>query len=420
LNRDSGQLTLANNRTEPLDILGYSVRSPNGALDQAGWITIKGNSDVDGDGSIDSDDPWTILTAAGSHADLSESELAAGDGGVIGVGATVDFGNVWIKNLEESMRLQLLREDGTVMDMRVKFTGNNDEPYASGDLNFDGVIDIADWPIFRDGSYADLSALSGALQYQQGDLNGDGVNDLTDFDLFKTAFDAANGVGAFNAMITAVPEPASWLLLAMGGLLMLGRRYRKWLALVCLAVLFVAVTSGSASADVLPGTGTNYALGGTATQSTNWSDTDRTADFAVDGSLRENGTHTQGAATDPWWQVVFSDGDQDIDYIQLYNRTDCCQDRLRDITIRLRDAADTTDLLVSPVLNPGNVNGSPMTLDWDVLAANGGVPITGGIVRVERQSDTASTGDDAYVLTLNEVLGLGTDVVRVRPNIAVG
>ena len=420
LDRDSGQLTLTNNRIFPVDILGYSIRSDNGALDQAQWQTIKGNSDVDGDGSIDFDDRWTILTAEGSSTDLSEAELDGGDGGVIDIGEMIDFGNVWIKNLDELMRIQLLRSDGTVMEKSVKFTGNGDEPFAAGDLNFDGVIDEGDWPIFRAGSFADLSALTEAQQYQQGDLNGDGLNNLDDFDLFKTAFDGANGVGAFDAMIAAVPEPATWLLLAIGGLLMVGRRYRQWLALVCLVALFVAVTSGPASADILPGTGTNFALGGTATQSTNYSDTARLAGDAVNGSFRETGTHTQGAATDPWWQVIFNDGNQDIDYIQLYNRTDCCQARLRDITIRIRDAADTTDLLVSPVLNPGNVNGGQMTLDWDVLAANGGTPINGGIVRVERASDPNSTADDANVLTLNEVLGLGTDVVRVRPNIAVG
>ena len=419
VDRDSSGLSLVNNTGVDLDILGYSITSAAGALDQGGWTPISGNYDAPsngGDGSVDSDDPWTILTAAGSHTDLSESELAGGNGGVLG--ASIDFGSAWLKSPTEDLRMELLLASGKRSPVVVNYVGNDGEPYAVGDLNFDGDINEFDWPMFRSGSFADLSGLSVLEAYYRGDLNGDGANDLTDFDVFKTEFDGANGVGAFDAMIAAVPEPATWVLLAMGAFLMIGKRYRQWLALVCLVALFVAVTSGPASADVLPGTGTNYALAGVATQSTTGAG--RPAENGVNGSFREQGTHTDGAATDPWWQVVFNDGNQDIDYIQLYNRTDCCQARLRDITIRIRDAADTTDLLVSPVLNPGNVNGGQMTLDWDVLAANGGVPVNGGIVRVERASDPNSTADDANVLTLNEVLGLGTDVVRVRPNIAVG
>ena len=49
-----------------------------------------------------------------------------------------------------------------------------------------------------------------------GDLNGDFRNDHADFVTFKAAFDAANGSGAFLAMLQSVPEPSALVLLANG------------------------------------------------------------------------------------------------------------------------------------------------------------------------------------------------------------
>ena len=63
--------------------------------------------------------------------------------------------------------------------------------------------------VFIAGSETDLSGLSIAQAYQSGDLDGDGVNSIGDFGEFKTAFDAVNGLGAFEAMLAGVPEPGT-------------------------------------------------------------------------------------------------------------------------------------------------------------------------------------------------------------------
>jgi alpha-L-fucosidase len=81
---------------------------------------------------------------------------------------------------------------------------------ATGDLDLNGTIDVADWQLYIAGVGADLSMATPLEAFQQGDLNGDGRNDLTDFDLFTTAYDGAHGFGAFVAMIHSnVPEPGS-------------------------------------------------------------------------------------------------------------------------------------------------------------------------------------------------------------------
>jgi glucose/arabinose dehydrogenase len=88
------------------------------------------------------------------------------------------------------------------------------EPPTLGDLDGNGVIDIADWTTLRTNFHADLTGLSPAQAYALGDLNGDLLNNSLDFGLFKDAFVEANGSAAFAQLFT-VPEPSFsslWLL----------------------------------------------------------------------------------------------------------------------------------------------------------------------------------------------------------------
>lgn len=79
------------------------------------------------------------------------------------------------------------------------------------DLDNDGLIDAADWIIFRTHHLAELSGLSPLEQSLRGDLNGDGRNDIDDFVLFKSDYIAAHGEAAFFQML-AVPEPSTMVL----------------------------------------------------------------------------------------------------------------------------------------------------------------------------------------------------------------
>jgi len=87
-----------------------------------------------------------------------------------------------------------------------------------GDFNSDGNITSADWAILRNNQLANLSGKTFSEAYFLGDVTADLANNHADFVLFKDLFDAANGVGSFEAMIASIPEPSSIALVALAGL----------------------------------------------------------------------------------------------------------------------------------------------------------------------------------------------------------
>jgi hypothetical protein len=97
-----------------------------------------------------------------------------------------------------------------------------------GDFDISGTITSADWMILRANQHANLSSLTPSQAYSMGDITGDKANNHADFALFKTIYDEANGVGAFDVMAAAVPEPAAGLLLLTAALapFPLARRFR--------------------------------------------------------------------------------------------------------------------------------------------------------------------------------------------------
>ena len=88
-------------------------------------------------------------------------------------------------------------------------------------------VNAADWVIFRTNQQTDLSSKSLAEAYRLGDLTGDKLNDHADFVLFKSAYDVANGAGAFVTMIGSVPEPSTVVLVLTAGLISIPIRRRS-------------------------------------------------------------------------------------------------------------------------------------------------------------------------------------------------
>jgi hypothetical protein len=98
-----------------------------------------------------------------------------------------------------------------------------------GDFDDDEDIDLADYLNLSSHLLTDVSALTSGETYLLGDMNADLKINVSDFVAFRTAYDDANGVGAFAAMQRTVPEPMSVKLAAyLGcGLLLAARRPSK-------------------------------------------------------------------------------------------------------------------------------------------------------------------------------------------------
>ncbi|MFC8827936.1 alpha-L-fucosidase [Streptomyces sp. NPDC057137] len=100
----------------------------------------------------------------------------------------------------------------------------------------------------------------------------------------------------------------------------------------------------------------NVARGRTATQSsTAW---DGVAGRAVDGNtagdyLRDNTTtHTAEPSREAWWQVDL-ERSHTIDTVEIWNRTDCCAERLADYWVLVSDTPFTSDSLEEARTAPG-------------------------------------------------------------------
>jgi hypothetical protein len=208
INRDSGAITLTNMTGAPVNLTALTISSPFGSINPAALTPITGNYDSTGNGTVDGNNPWQITSSAGNNVTFSEA--TTGDPGTLAAGQQIvlSAGAGWLQSPTEDLGLSLT-VNGAPLSASITYVGNNGQPFARSDLNFDGQLTADDWAAFIVGAYADLSGLSRAEAYQLGDLNGDNANDFTDFRLFKADYDAAHGVGAFAALTGIVPEPSA-------------------------------------------------------------------------------------------------------------------------------------------------------------------------------------------------------------------
>lgn len=238
VNRDTGAVKLINTTGSALSGLeSYTLSSAIGALDPNGWRPITDNYDNiagPGDGSVDFDDDWATDPNNSTTSILVEVSLQNGgaDGGDLNIGQEVllsldpNMGGLWIQNPIEDIEAEFTFAGGIVRRATVNYVGNGGSSFDIADLNFDGALTADDWTIFIAGYEADLSGLSLAQAYQAGDLNYGGVNSFFDFGIFKDAYEAANGLGSFAAMIAGVPEPGTGVLLSIACMGLTIRRIR--------------------------------------------------------------------------------------------------------------------------------------------------------------------------------------------------
>ena len=139
-------------------------------------------------------------------------------------------------------------------------------------------------------------------------------------------------------------------------------------------------------------TPTNLALNQSASQSSVYGG--GVASISVDGNIDGSGspwganpslTHTQ-TESQPWWQVDLGQ-EADISQVNIYNRTSCCSERLKDFYILVSSqpfgASSLSDLLNAPEVQSTFISGQIGTL--------GNIPfeVTGRYVRLQLSSTNA-------------------------------
>jgi hypothetical protein len=218
LNRDTGNLTINNPTATTYNIASYTLSSAAGSLNPAQWDSIA----VGGNATISETNPWAVTTS--DAATLSEAETPAVNGAqlVAGTGA-FNVGNVWTRTPLQDVQITLTLTNGSSVIVAPTYTG---DAITAGDFNTDGAINIADFTILKTNIHSNTSALTLAQAYQLGDMSQDRAINVTDFVAFRTAYDAANGAGAFAAMVASIPEPSA-VVLAVGGLGILGIARRR-------------------------------------------------------------------------------------------------------------------------------------------------------------------------------------------------
>ncbi len=220
VNRDTGEVRIANESAGNIDLKGYTITSAAGALNPTGWTSIDAGNVFDNDGT------WTSA-APPSNAQIGES-TNTGNGGTLTPTPTPNssrtIGSAWLETPFQDLAFTFTLGDNSTGTGQVQYIGS---AALRSDFNGDELINAADWTAFKNNSYTSLAGLPAAQAYLKGDLDGDLDNDFQDFRLFKADFIAASGEAAFAALVGAVPEPATFTLAAAAAAILLGASRRR-------------------------------------------------------------------------------------------------------------------------------------------------------------------------------------------------
>jgi GH35 family endo-1,4-beta-xylanase len=171
-------------------------------------------STVNTDNTTIVDNNWNLRQSGQTLVNLLNNWTTPTQNLTVGAGGTVNFsgyyGDYVVTIGNKSFPLSL-----------VKGTPTYSLQVAPGDYNGDGVVDAADYTVWRDtlGSTTDLRA----------DGNGDHVIDSGDFDIWKSTYGTTYsfGAGSGSRASGAVPEPSGLTMMAVGLVGLTVARWRK-------------------------------------------------------------------------------------------------------------------------------------------------------------------------------------------------
>lgn len=202
VNRATGVGTLKNLSPNPVSWNLFDIKSTGGSLNPASWNSLD-DQNADGAG--------TWVEGGGSTAnEIAEASLSGSH--TLNAGASLSLGALYNPSIHvDDLNFTIRRATGAqfrTYDQIVTYIGT---PPAgvNGDYNNNGVVDAADYVIWRDH-------MNQSFQLQNEGGISPGVVDQADYSFWRSRFGATSGSGSGLAGSTAVPEPSAVVLACLG------------------------------------------------------------------------------------------------------------------------------------------------------------------------------------------------------------
>jgi hypothetical protein len=206
----TGATSIRNDQTGSFNMSYYEIRSANGSLSSAGWTAL--------DDAEPGPDPvgsgWDKVPASNSSL-LSEVNLQSML--TLAPGASASLGNAFQAGFPQDLRFFYAGPNETMLRSGiVKFVSA--PAGISGDYNNNGVVDAADYVVWRNTNGTSTSLPNDSTP---------GTVTSADYDVWKANFGKTPGSGSLEG--GGVPEPATWLLglAVMFNISMFGRARRS-------------------------------------------------------------------------------------------------------------------------------------------------------------------------------------------------
>jgi hypothetical protein len=189
---DAGRIFISNTTGHDLGFYQYEITSTSGALSHAGWLSLDDQEDNDPFGS-----GWEEAGGSGPNV-LAEVNLQSIP--ILQSGKSYRLGSGFNPAAAKDLAFRFATPSGELVRGIVEYVN-------AGDYDSDGVVDAADYVVWR-------KMLGQNVAYGgSGDGNGNGLVEPADYGVWRNNF--GNGTIVGSAVTVAVPEPATKAALLM-------------------------------------------------------------------------------------------------------------------------------------------------------------------------------------------------------------
>lgn len=199
---ETGEATLTNSSVHTVNLEGYSILSASGSLVAAGWDSLD-DQNIDNTGVSGTDGFVQEANTPSPPNEFQLSELIPNTENdarylTLRPGVSFDLGMLFNPSGSQDLELEFLLNSGSV---------------AAGDFNEDGVVNLGDYTVWRDGLGGQFTTDDYLIWKNNFGATSDGSG------MGLTIFDGVVAYGAFASEISSgtapVPEPRSSLVLLL-------------------------------------------------------------------------------------------------------------------------------------------------------------------------------------------------------------